>query len=389
MILNTLYLECLSGISGDMTVAALLDLGADKEMLFDVLNSMNLECELKTSVVKKNNITAFDFDVVLNEDFQKSHEELNRRGLDDVFPIIDNSKLSDNAKQMAKNIFVIVADAEAKIHNTSREKVHFHEVGAVDSIIDICAVAFCLDNLKIEKVICSPISEGTGFIKCRHGEIPVPVPATAEIARENKIPIKLTQARGEMITPTGAAIVAAIVDEFRLPDLMTFSKIGIGAGKKDFEHANILRAFIINEENNNTNDKIVVLETSIDDSMPEELSFCMKQLFKAGVKDAFYSPIYMKKSRPSWQLTVMCKPAEEQSAISIIFKHTTATGIRRQELDRVVMQREKTKVNTKYGEVDANKFKWNEIEKTCLEYSSVKHLAKEKNCSIVEIYRNY
>lgn len=395
--MKILYLECLSGISGDMTVAALLDLGADEKKLFKIIDSMNLECKLHTSRVNKNGISAFDFDVeLLNKEAKETHEHHNNqddlRGILEIFKIIDDSQLSDNAKKIAKRMFDIVADAEAKVHGKKREEVHFHEIGAVDSIVDICAVAFCIDDLKIDKVICSPLSEGTGFVNCCHGKIPIPVPATAEIVSKYNIPIKLMDTVGEMVTPTGASIVAALADEFISPNELTINKIGIGAGKKDFGHANILRAYLICEKEEKrvkSNDKIIVIETAIDDSTPEELSFCLKRLFKAGVKDAFFSPIYMKKNRPAWQLTVMCKPQEEQEAISIIFKQTTAVGVRRQELDRIIMDREKTKVNTKYGEVDANIFSWGDFKKTCLEYKSVKHLAKEKDCSILEIYRNY
>jgi len=385
---KTLYLECFSGISGDMTVAALLDLGANREKLIEIINLMNLGCILHTGRKVKNGISVFDFDVELTN--KSDENENHNRGINDINTIIDSSQLSANAKLLAKKMFDIVADAEAVVHNKPREEVHFHEVGSVDSIVDICAVAFCLDDLKIDKVICSPISDGTGYVNCRHGKIPVPVPATAEIARAYKIPIKITDNNGEMITPTGAAIVAGIANDFKLPSNITFEKIGIGAGKKDFKQPNILRAYIIQEQGDvNANDKIIVIETAIDDSTPEELSFCLKRLFKAGVRDAFYSPIYMKKNRPAWQLTVMCKPETEQNAISIIFKQTTAVGVRRQEIERVIMDREKTTVMTKHGEVDANIFTWGDIKKTCLEFKSVNKLAKEKECSIVEIYRNY
>ena len=385
--MKTLYLECFSGISGDMAVGALLDLGANLERLLDTINSMNLGCVLHTGRIEKNGISAFSFDVELPSN---SHKHENHSiGINDIYTIIDNSQLSVKAKSLSKKMFGVVAQAEAVVHNKPIEEVHFHEVGSADSIIDVCATAFCLDDLNIDKVICSPISDGTGYIKCSHGEIPVPVPATVEIARANKIPINITDNNGEMVTPTGAAIVAAIADEFKTPSNIIFEKIGIGAGKKDFKHPNVLRAYIIQEQEESTKDKIIVIETAIDDSTPEELSFCLERLFEAGVKDAFYSPIYMKKNRPAWQLTVMCEPKTEQDAISIIFKQTTAVGVRKQELDRVIMNREKTTVTTKHGEVDANIFTFGDIKKTCLEYKSVKKLAKEKECSIVDIYRNY
>ncbi|NCC86254.1 MAG: nickel pincer cofactor biosynthesis protein LarC [Clostridia bacterium] len=385
--MKTLYLECFSGISGDMAVGALLDLGANLDKLLESINSINLGCTLHTGRIEKNGISAFSFDVELPSN---AHNHENHSiGINDIYTIIDNSQLSDNAKSLAKKMFGVVAQAEAVVHNKPIEEVHFHEVGSADSIIDICATAFCLDDLNIDKVICSPISDGTGYINCSHGKIPVPVPATSEIARAYKIPMNITDNNGEMVTPTGAAIVAAIADEFKTPSNIIFEKIGIGAGKKDFKHPNVLRAYIIKEQEESTKDKIIVIETAIDDSTPEELSFCLKRLFKAGVKDAFYSPIYMKKNRPAWQLTVMCEPKTEQDAISIIFKHTTAVGVRKQELDRVIMNREKTTVTTKHGEVDANIFTFGDIKKTCLEYKSVKKLAKEKDCSIVDIYRNY
>lgn len=385
--MKTLYLECFSGISGDMMVGALLDLGANLDKLLEGINSMNFGCTLHTGRIEKSGISAFSFDVELSSN---AHNHKNHSiGINDIYTIINNSQLSDKAKALSKKMFGVVAQAEAVVHNKPIEEVHFHEVGSVDSIIDVCATAFCLDNLNIDKVICSPVSDGTGHIKCSHGEIPVPVPATSEIARAYKIPLNITDNNGEMVTPTGAAIIAAISDEFKTPSNIRFEKIGIGAGRKDFKHPNVLRAYIIQEQEESTKDKIIVIETAIDDSTPEELSYCLERLFNAGVKDAFYSPIYMKKNRPAWQLTVMCEPKTEQDAISIIFKQTTAVGVRKQELDRVIMNREKTTVTTKHGEVDANIFTFGDIKKTCLEYNSVKNLAKEKDCSIVDIYRNY
>ncbi len=382
--MNTLYLECFSGISGDMLVASLLDLGANQDGLFRIIDAMDIDCKIHINKTKRNGILSLRCDVEIAD------EDKCCRGINDVYPIINNSQLSDNAKSIAKKIFCIIADAEAVVHKKTREEVHFHEVGSLDSIIDICAVAYCLDDLNIDRVVCSPLSDGSGFAQCAHGKIPIPAPAVAEIARAKNIPINITDNDSEMITPTGIAIIGAIGDDFKIPREIRFKKIGIGAGKKEFGHPNILRAFIIEKQDKNKSDeKIIFIETAIDDSTPEELAFCLEELFKAGVNDAFYSPIYMKKNRPAWQLSLMCKPEIEQDVISIIFKQTTAIGVRRQVIERVVMKREKTKIDTKLGKVDANKFTWKSIEKTCLEYESVKKLAEEKGCSILDIYRNY
>lgn len=381
---KTLYLECKSGISGDMTVAALLDLGADENALLKIINDMNLGCTASISKVLKNGITAKDFDVRIDS---PGHQH---RRLSEIYEIIDNMSLSDKAKSLSKKIFDCIASAESVIHGVEKSEVHFHEVGAVDSIVDICAVAFCLCNLDVDYVISSPLYEGTGYAECQHGTIPVPVPAVAEILKEHSIPMRITESNGEMITPTGAGIVAACASKYKCFVSGKIDKIGYGAGKKDFKSANVLRAYLISEEyDSRYRDSVTVLETCIDDSTPEELSFCMNMLLEKGARDAFFSPIYMKKGRPAFQLTVMCTPEHEKELIDVIFGNTTASGLRKSEVDRIVMNKEPVKVNTEYGVVDANRYTYGNICKVTLEYESVARLAKEKNIPIVNIYRNY
>lgn len=289
---NKLYLECYSGISGDMTVAALLDLGADQQVLLEGLESLNLPgYQLKIGRVKKNGIDACDFDVILDEpenhhDHDHEHEHHHEhhhdhehehhhdhdhehhhdhdhehhhdhehehhhhhdhvhRNIGDIFAIIDQSKISDRAKQTAKDIFRIIAAAESKAHGIAEDQVHFHEVGAVDSIVDIVSAAICLDNLDITEAVVSDLYEGCGYVHCQHGLMPVPVPAVVNIAADNALRLRLTQTRGEMITPTGAAIAAYLSKGGKLPESFVIEKIGLGAGKKDFATANILRAFLI------------------------------------------------------------------------------------------------------------------------------------------------
>ena len=285
---NKLYLECYSGISGDMTVAALLDLGADQQVLMEGLESLNLPgYQLKIGRVKKNGIDACDFDVMLDEpehhhdhdhehhhDHDHDHEHHHdhehehphdhehehhhdhehehhhhhdhvHRNIGDIFAIIDQSKISDRAKQTAKDIFRIIAAAES--NGIAEDQVHFHEVGAVDSIVDIVSAAICLDNLDITEAVVSDLYEGCGYVHCQHGLMPVPVPAVVNIAADNALRLRLTQTRGEMITPTGAAIAAYLSKGGKLPESFVIEKIGLGAGKKDFATANILRAFLIRD----------------------------------------------------------------------------------------------------------------------------------------------
>ena len=312
---NKLYLECYSGISGDMTVAALLDLGADQQVLMEGLESLNLPgYQLKIGRVKKNGIDACDFDVILDEpehhhdhehehhhdhehehhhdhdhehhhdhdhehhhdhdhehhhdhdhehhhdhdhehhhdqehhhDHDHHHHDHVHRNIGDIFAIIDQSKISDRAKQTAKDIFRIIAAAESKAHGIAEDQVHFHEVGAVDSIVDIVSAAICLDNLDITEAVVSDLYEGCGYVHCQHGLMPVPVPAVVNIAADNALRLRLTQTRGEMITPTGAAIAAYLSKGGKLPESFVIEKIGLGAGKKDFATANILRAFLIRD----------------------------------------------------------------------------------------------------------------------------------------------
>lgn len=245
--MNSLFVECYSGVSGDMTVAALLDLGADKQVLLKGLESLKVDgYKIEISRVIKNGVHACDFNVILNEDIAKddNNSEEAERNIFNIYKIIDDSNISDNAKETAKKIFNIKATAEAKAHDISIEKVYFHEKGAVDSIVDIISAAICLDNLGIKDVIVSQINDGSGYIRCRRGIIPVPVPAVVNIASEYNLNINITGINGEMVTPTGAAIMAAIQTRNTLPENFEYKKIGLGAGKRLYPNEGILRMFL-------------------------------------------------------------------------------------------------------------------------------------------------
>jgi len=380
-----LYLECYSGISGDMTVAALLDLGADPMVLDVALKSLPLSgFETKVSRVKKAGIDACDFNVVLDNDnhdhdmeylhgdgkghehshehghshffglFHHHHHDHVHRGLKDITEILNNSGLTDKAKIMAIKMFDIIADAEAKAHGLPKEEVHFHEVGAIDSIVDIAAVAVCLDSLGIDEVIVPVLYEGTGTVRCQHGVLPIPVPAVTNIVNAHHLNLHVTNTKGEFVTPTGAAIVAAIRTSDALPEHFKIVKTGIGAGKRNYERPSLLRAMLIEEitpTKSLDKDEIVKLESNIDDATGEALGYTMDRLLQAGARDVHYFPVFMKKNRPAYQLNVICKEEQIDTLQRIIFEETTTIGIRIIRMERIVLAREIKKVKTSVGEV--------------------------------------
>ena len=408
-----LYLECYSGISGDMTVASLLDLGADEEVLNKALHSLGVDgFETKISRVLKSGLDACDFDVILdkkhenhdhdmaylhgnshthNHENHSHHHDHEHRGLLDIIQIIDNADITENAKNIAKKIFNILGEAEAKAHGVSKEKVHFHEVGAVDSIVDIVAVAVCLDNLNIEEVVVPVLYEGRGFVRCQHGIIPVPVPAVSFIAANNNLTLHITDSEGEFVTPTGAAIVAAIKTSDKLPKKFSIKKIGIGAGKRQYESPSILRAMIIEEEKNNNNewveeDSIYKLESNIDDCTGEALGYVMDCLIEAGARDVHYTPVYMKKNRPAFQLNVICDEDDIAKMEEIIFEGTTTIGIRRQRMERSILKRDIKIIETSLGEVKVKVCNLKGYKRVYPEYNSVVETCKKHNKSYQEVY---
>lgn len=412
---KTLYLECYSGISGDMTVAALLDLGADREVLKESLKSLPVG-GFRTEItrVKKSGLDACDFSVILEQDNHDhdmeylhgseksytghhehhhghtySHEHPHEhRGMKEITEIIQKSEMTVRAKKMAMRVFDILAQAESKAHGVPVEEVHFHEVGAVDSIVDIAAIAICMDNLDISNVIVPVLYEGTGFIRCQHGQIPVPVPAVTHIAETHKLKLKITDIQGELVTPTGAAVVAAFRTSDRLPEDFTMSKTGIGAGKRQYRCPGILRAMLIRETTDlQIKDIIWKLETDMDDCGGEMMGHVMNLLMANGAREVHYTPIYTKKNRPAYTLTVICKESEREKLENLIFSETTTIGIRRVEMERTILQREIQKKDTPVGTA---------IVKACTlpdgniryypEYENVAELAERNQLSFRETY---
>lgn len=416
--MSDLYLECNYGISGDMAVAALLDAGADRTALEKALASIPVK-GFKTEIkrVEKNGVFCLDFNVILDSEHENHDHDMNylfghesaehnhghgehfhghthhhseaeehshaaqheihhgeqvhgeqvhyeqvhnheHRNLHDVLEIIDKTEMTENARKLAHKIFEIIAQAESKAHSKPVEEVHFHEVGAVDSVVDVIALAVCFYSLHVEKVFVPFLCEGTGTVRCQHGILPVPVPAVANIMQEYYVPLKITGERGEFVTPTGAAFVAAVATEFSLPKNFVLKKIGMGAGKRDYGVPNIVRAMLVEtEEKNNTenqltsafHDKIIKLETNIDDSTGEALGFVMDELFASGALDVHYLPCFMKKNRPAWLLVVLCRLEDAAKMEKIIFMHTTTIGIRMSQMERTCLARSECSVEV-FGE---------------------------------------
>jgi uncharacterized protein (TIGR00299 family) protein len=415
---KSLYLECGSGISGDMTVAALLDLGADREVLEKSLESLKLPgYEIAITRVKKSGLDACDFNVILDAEHEnhdhdmaylhgdgaevhdhphdhehhhdhdhtgEHHHHHEHRGLPEILAIIRSGGLTPGARALAERIFQILAEAEAKAHGVPLDQVHFHEVGAVDSIVDIVAAAVCLDNLAPDEVIVTGLSEGSGFVRCQHGMIPVPVPAVLNIVQAHGLTLVPTGIQGELVTPTGAAIVAAIRTKETLPASFKCTRTGLGAGKRTYERPSLLRAMMLETEENDEKDTIWKLECNIDDCTGEALGYCMGKLLRSGARDVHYIPVYMKKNRPAYQLDVICDDTTRETLENIIFAETTTIGIRRCRMERTVMKREFATIATEYGDATVKICRHGEIEKIYSEYESAAVIAEKSGMPVGE-----
>ena len=480
---KTLYLETSSGISGDMFVAAMIDLGADPEALERALNSIPADgFMVEISSVKKSGIACCDFNVILDaahenhdhdmaylygpapvssaapqeeahhchchedeeahhchchedeeahhchchedeevphchchedeeahhchcheeeeahhchghggEEPHHHHEHHHHHGrhLAEIMGIIDATDMTDSAKALAGKMFHIVAEAESLAHHMPLEEVHFHEVGAIDSIVDIIAAAVTFDSLGITDVIIPCLTEGRGTVRCQHGVLPVPVPATMNIIEAYDMPLTIMEAKGEYVTPTGAAIAAAICTTHQLPKAFRIVRTGLGAGKRAYtERTNILRAYLIEgnamEEGK---DEIVKLETDIDDSTGEALGYTIDRLMQAGALDVHYSPVYMKKNRPAWELTVICKKSRMEELEDIIFKETTTIGIREfPSVMRSILHRNQKQVETPFGIAEVKEVALPGERRFYPEYESVKAIAEKEHLPFAEVY---
>lgn len=341
------WLDCSSGISGDMFVGALLSAGASFREIDKIISSLKLkDCSVSAKKVKRAGFAAVKFDVKISADTVLGWAEMKK--------IVLRSALSKEGKDKAAGTILSMFEAEAKVHGISRvEAVHLHELGSPDTVIDVVSALACLELLGIDELYCSPVNLGSGFVKTEHGRLPVPAPATAELVRG--APVYTDSSGFELTTPTGAALAKALASGFGPMPPMRITKTGSGAGQKELEHTpNILRVFVgegFSRRYPASYEKISVLETNIDDMNPQVYEYLIERLLSAGALDAFLTPIIMKKSRPAITLTVMCESEIAGRMEEIIFAESTTLGVRRHETERTVLQREQKTVKTSLGPV--------------------------------------
>ncbi len=379
--MRILYYDCFSGISGDMNLGAMIDLGVDKKYLLDQLNSLWLEgWELIVEKDQRHGITGTKVTVK-----QTKHEHIHRH-LSDIEKIIDGSGLKAEDKTLSRKIFEAVAQAEAKVHNVPVDKIHFHEVGAIDSIIDIVGAAICFNSLGIDEVHVSAVELGRGSVKCAHGILPVPTPATVEIIKG--IPVSKDGVNFEATTPTGAAIIATLGNCFEEKGSFKIEKCGYGIGQRENpERPNILRLFIGESDESSSVDNAIQIECNIDDMNPEWYGYISGRLFDSGASDVFYSSITMKKGRPSMLLSVICAKEKEKELKEIIFTETTTLGVRIFPFRKETLARKFERVNTPLGPVRIKRsFLDGRLVTEKPEYEDCKKIAKEKELPLKKVY---
>ena len=380
------YFDCFSGISGDMAVGALLDAGLKIETLEKELKKLGLSgYQLEVSKVVKKGISATKFMVKIKE------EGVERR-FKDILTILEKSKLDEEIKKKTKKIFFNIAQAESKIHQKDIDRIHFHEIGGLDSIIDITSVVIGIKTLGIEEIHSSALPVGRGFIKCAHGVIPVPAPATLELLKN--IPTYSGGIESEMITPTGAAIIGTLAKSFGERPLMKIERIGYGAGEKEFSIPNLLRVSIgekiLEDENlkdGYVGDEAVLIETNIDDMNLEFYDYIMDQLFSQGALDVFLTPIQMKKNRPAHMLSIIVYEQDLKEILEVLFSESTTLGVRIREIKRLRLAQQNFITETKYGKirVKVGIFK-GEIKNIAPEYEDCKKMAKQHQVPLKEVY---
>lgn len=391
--MKILYYDCFAGISGDMNLGAMLDLGVDREYLLAGLAKLGLDgYEIRIVRDARRGINGTRADVVIHPvDSIQQNRDTHGRSYRDITALIDAADLPPEVKTISFDIFTRLAEAEAKIHAHKVDDVHFHEVGAVDSIVDIVGAAICLAYLKPERILCSPVQVGGGFVKCAHGTLPVPAPATAELLKG--IPIKSGLVPFETTTPTGAAILAACVHEFTEQIRFTPARIGYGIGGRDTEIPNVLRVYLGDREAEAALDieihDALLVECNIDDMNPEMYDDVMTALFACGALDVFLTPVTMKKSRPAVKVSVICSGDRRRAVEETLLLRTTSFGVRTQKIEKTMLRRDFTRVTTKYGDVTIkNAYYRGRKIKSKPEYEDCKRLAGEKGVTLRDIYES-
>ena len=384
--MKTLYFDCFAGASGNMTLAALVSLGVDKTALIEQLRRLNIsDFNIEFSIVDRSGISAVYADVKV------PHERVHRH-LSDIKKIINESTLSEAVKERAVAIFTRLAEAEAKIHGIEVEKVHFHEVGAMDAIVDVVGACIGFEMLGIERFTCSKVHVGSGFAQMAHGRFPIPPPAVAELL--TRAAIYSTDIEGELITPTGAAIISTVCESYGAIPELKVERTGYGAGTREYkDFPNALR-IILGETDRNaisdhrplTTDHLVLLETNIDDLSPQILGYVMDKAFLLGALDCWFTPIQMKKNRPATMVSVLCDLSKKDDITALLYSETSTLGVRLTYVDRECLPREVVKVRTEHGEVAVKIARFNDkIVNAKPEYDQVREIAERIHKPLKEV----
>jgi uncharacterized protein (TIGR00299 family) protein len=342
--MRTLFFDCFAGISGDMTLGALVGAGADARELTGQLALLGVPgFEVEFETVDRSGISATRAVV-------RAREEKQHRHLSDIERIIDNSRLGARVKDRARRIFARLAEAEARVHNVPVERIHFHEVGALDSIVDVVGACVGFELLGVERFVCSPLHVGSGTVEMAHGRFPVPPPAVAELLRG--APVYSTEVRGELVTPTGAAIVSTLCESFGPLPPLTVEATGYGAGSRDYEKfPNVLRVLVGESAEDGGTEKLLMIETNVDDVTPQVIGYVTEQALARGALDCFVTPVQMKKNRPGVLVSILCRPSEREAMFDLLFAETTTIGARSYEVERRALEREVVAVETEFGSI--------------------------------------
>ncbi|MEI3098418.1 MAG: nickel pincer cofactor biosynthesis protein LarC [Oscillospiraceae bacterium] len=382
--MRTLYIDCSMGCAGDMLTAALLELHPDKD---DFLSRMNAalggKAVLSASPDSKCGLRGTHVTVLINgdEEGEKTHHHHEHTSITEIMAFIDSVPLDEAIRENAKKVYSIIAEAESRVHGHPMENVHFHEVGSLDALADVLSVCALMHELAPERILASEVNVGSGTVRCAHGVLPVPAPATELILRG--VPIYSGQIKSELCTPTGAALLKYFVSEFVAMPTMKIENAGCGTGKKNFECANVVRAFI--GETADEGDRIIELACNLDDMTPEELAFAMEELFSLGALDVYFTNIGMKKSRPGVKLTCMCREKQRERMLECIFKHTTTLGVREYACKRYELGRSEKAVRTQDGEVRVKISSGYGVVREKAEYEDLAALARKSGKTIAQI----
>ncbi len=382
--MKTLYIDCAMGCAGDMLTAALLELHPDKDAFIARMNAvLGGRAELSAKPDLKCGITGTHVTVGINGDEEGGPEchGHDHTSVSEITEFIDAAPLAAEVRQNAKAVFSLIAEAESRVHGCPVENVHFHEVGSLDALADVLSVCQLMHELKPEKVLASYVNVGSGFVKCAHGVLPVPAPATELILRG--VPVYSGQIKSELCTPTGAALLRHFAEEFVPMPLMKVESVGYGTGKKDFEAANVVRVLLGDTENEK--ERIIELACNLDDMTPEDLAFAMEELFALGALDVYFTDIGMKKSRPGVMLTCMCREDRRGKMLECIFRHTTTLGVREYSCGRYSLERSFDTVQTRYGPVRVKTAEGCGVRRSKAEYDDLARLARENSVSLADI----